>query len=410
MTTMAAPLEDFDDAKARRNLRVLMAAQMILGSQMPVNFILGGLAGQVLSPDKCLSTLPITLIVFGSMLSAPVISNVMQRFGRAAGFVMGTMSGATGAALCAAGLWYGSFALFCAGSLLTGLYMSAQGFYRFAATDGTSGAFRPKAISRVMAAGLGAAIIGPQLVKLTEGALAPVPFAGAYVAVVALNLVGVFLFAFLDSPRPKPPAPDGPKARSYLDLARTPVIAVAMICGMVSYSLMNLVMTSTPLAVVGCGFATAQAADVVSAHVLAMFVPSFFTGHLIARYGERTIIAIGLVILGAAGLAGLSGVELGNFYVALILLGIGWNFGYIGATSLLTTAHRPEERGRVQGMNDFAVFGMVALASLTSGGLMNCSGGDAVDGWQAVNLAMLPMLALAGGALIWLSITRQRPA
>ncbi len=410
MTTMAAPLEDFDDAKARRNLRVLMAAQMILGSQMPVNFILGGLAGQVLSPDKCLSTLPITLIVFGSMLSAPVISNVMQRYGRAAGFVMGTMSGATGAALCAAGLWYGSFALFCAGSLLTGLYMSAQGFYRFAATDGTSGAFRPKAISRVMAAGLGAAIIGPQLVKLTEGALAPVPFAGAYVAVVALNLVGVFLFAFLDSPRPKPPAPDGPKARSYLDLARTPVIAVAMICGMVSYSLMNLVMTSTPLAVVGCGFATAQAADVVSAHVLAMFVPSFFTGHLIARYGERTIIAIGLVILGAAGLAGLSGVELGNFYVALILLGIGWNFGYIGATSLLTTAHRPEERGRVQGMNDFAVFGMVALASLTSGGLMNCSGGDAVDGWQAVNLAMLPMLALAGGALIWLSITRQRPA
>ena len=165
-----------------------MAAQMILGSQMPVNFILGGLAGQVLSPDKCLSTLPITLIVFGSMLSAPVVSNVMQRYGRAAGFVMGTMSGATGAALCAAGLWYGSFALFCAGSLLTGLYMSAQGFYRFAATDGTSGAFRPKAISRVMAAGLGAAIIGPQLVKLTEGALAPVPFAGAYVAVVALNL------------------------------------------------------------------------------------------------------------------------------------------------------------------------------------------------------------------------------
>ena len=410
MTTMVAPLEDFDDAKARRNLRVLMAAQMILGSQMPVNFILGGLAGQVLSPDKCLSTLPITLIVFGSMLSAPVISNVMQRYGRAAGFVMGTMSGATGAALCAAGLWYGSFALFCAGSLLTGLYMSAQGFYRFAAADTASDAFRPKAISRVMAAGLGAAIIGPQLVKLTEGALAPVPFAGAYVAVVALNLVGVFLFAFLDSPRPKPPAPDGPKARSYLDLARTPVIAVAMICGMVSYSLMNLVMTSTPLAVVGCGFATAQAADVVSAHVLAMFVPSFFTGHLIARYGERTIIAIGLVILGAAGLAGLSGVELGNFYVALILLGIGWNFGYIGATSLLTTAHRPEERGRVQGMNDFAVFGMVALASLTSGGLMNCSGGDAVDGWQAVNLAMLPMLALAGGALIWLSITRQRPA
>jgi MFS family permease len=179
---------------------------------------------------------------------------------------------------------------------------------------------------------------------------------------------------------------------------------------MVSYSLMNLVMTSTPLAIVGCGFATAQAADVVSAHVLAMFAPSFFTGHLIARFGAERIVTAGLVILMGAGAIGLSGVELFHFYGALVLLGLGWNFGFIGATAMLTAAHAPEERGRVQGMNDFAVFGMVGVASLASGGLMNCSGGDALQGWTAVNLAMIPMLALAFGALIWFALRNRRLA
>lgn len=406
MSSPEAALPD-PDARARRNVRVLAAAQMILGSQMPVSFILGGLAGQVLSPNKCLSTLPISLIVFGSMFSAPILSNIMQRHGRTTGFAIGAMGGAFGSALCAWALWIGSFELFLFGSLLTGAYMSAQGFYRFAATDGASEGYRPKAISMVMAAGLASAILGPQLVKLTEDALNPVPFAGAYLAAVALNLGGVWLFLFLDSPPPKPPAADAAPARSYTDLIRTPRIAVAMICGMVSYALMNLVMTSTPLAIVGCGFGTAEAANVVSAHVLAMFAPSFVTGHLIARYGVERIVATGLVILAAAGIAGLSGVELPNFYLALVLLGIGWNFGYIGATAMLTGAHRPEERGRVQGMNDFAVFGLVGIASLASGGLMNCSGGDVQSGWQAVNFAMIPMLALAGGALVWLGLLRR---
>ncbi len=406
MTTLDTPLPD-PDARARRNVKVLAAAQMILGSQMPVSFILGGLAGQVLSPNKCWSTLPISLIVFGSMLSAPILSNIMQRHGRITGFMLGAAGGAVGSALCAWALWIGSFEVFLLGSLLTGTYMSAQGFYRFAATDGASEDYRPKAISMVMAAGLASAIVGPQLVKLTEDALNPVPFAGAYLAAMALNIAGVWLFLLLDSPTPKPAHADAPSARSYGDLIRTPRIAVAMICGMVSYALMNLVMTSTPLAVVGCGFGTAEAANVVSAHVLAMFAPSFFTGHLIARYGVERIVAIGLAILAAAGLVGLSGVELTNFYIALVLLGIGWNFGYIGATAMLTGAHRPEERGRVQGMNDFAVFGLVGLASLASGGLMNCSGGNVESGWQAVNLAMIPMLALAGGALIWLALLRR---
>jgi MFS family permease len=408
MTAVAAAASA-PDVRARRNLRVLVAAQVVLGSQLPVTFILGGLAGQILAPNRCLATLPVSVIILGSMLSAPLLANLMQRQGRRLGFVLGAVGGGVGSALCAVALMLDSFGLFLFGSLLSGLYMSAQGFYRFAATDGASEGFRPRAISIVMAAGLASAIVGPQLVKHTVDALAPIPFAGAYVAAALLNVAGVWVFAFLDSPRPAPPRPDGPRVRSRLELLRTPRIAVAMICAMVSYALMNLVMTSTPLAVVGCGFATGNAADVVSSHVLAMFAPSFFTGRLIARFGTERVIATGLVCLLAAGLTGLSGVTLPHFFGALILLGVGWNFGFIGATAMLTAAHTTEERGRVQGMNDFAVFGLVCLASLASGGLMNCSGGDAVAGWTAVNLAMLPLLAAAAAALIWLTLNGRQP-
>jgi MFS family permease len=400
----AAAQSESVPVRVRRNLWVLVAAQVVLGSQLPITFILGGLAGQMLAPIKCLATLPITLLITGSMLSAPLLAELMQRRGRTLGFVIGAAGGGVGSLLCALALMRGSFGLFLLGSLLTGLYMSANGFYRFAATDGVAEAFRPRAISYVMGAGLASAVVGPQLVRFTADALAPVPFAGAFVAAAALNAAGVWLFAFLDSPRPRPPAPDAPRARSRWELARTPRIAVAMVCGMVSYALMNLVMTSTPLAMVGCGFSTPQAADVVSGHVLAMFGPAFFTGSLIGRFGAERVIAAGLVILALAGAVALSGVGFWQFAAAMVLLGLGWNFGFIGSTAMLAGAHSPEERGRVQGMNDFAVFGLVALASLASGGLMNCSGGDAVSGWIAVNLAMAPFLAAAGGALVWLAV------
>lgn len=399
------PAPRIDDSRAKRNVAVLAAAQVVLGSQMPVHFILAGLAGQMLSPNRCLATLPVSLTVFGSMLAAPFLANLMQRRGRRIGFVLGAVGGGVGGALCALGLLMDSFVLFLTGSALVGVYMSAQGFFRFAAADGASEAFRPKAISWTMAAGLASAIIGPQLVRHFTDALAPTPFAGAYVATIVLNLVGVWVFWLLDSPRPPPPAPDAPRARSYGELLRDSRILVSMICAMVSYALMNLVMTSTPLAIVGCGFTTANAADVVSAHVLAMFVPSFFTGALIARFGAERIVATGLALLAGAGVVGLAGVDLTHFFGALILLGLGWNFGFIGATAMLASAYRPEERGRAQGMNDFAVFALVGFASLASGGLMNCVSGDPVAGWQAVNLAMIPMLALAGGALIWLVLS-----
>ena len=381
---------------------ILVLAQAVLGAQMPMIFTIGGLAGQTLATNACFATLPISLIVLGSMISATPMSLIMQKYGRRVGFFIGAFGGALGGAIGAYGLYLHSFTVFLIGSFLTGIYMSAQGFYRFAAADTASDDFRPKAISYVMAGGLASAIIGPQLVKVTSQSMV-VPFMGAYMAVIAINIVGSLLFFFISIPTPQRPSADAPKGRTRWQLLTSPAIAVAVICGMVSYALMNLVMTSTPLAVVGCGFTQNTAADVVSAHVLAMFIPSFFTGHLIARFGVKPIIATGLVILGAAGLVALQGVDVENFFLALILLGVGWNFGFIGATTMLASSHSPSEKGIVQGMNDLIVFGGVTVASLASGGLMNCSGGSAIQGWTAVNIAMVPFLALAGAALIWLT-------
>jgi len=317
MTTTAP--SQADDALAKRNVIVLVIAQAFLGAQMPINFVLGGLSGQMLATDKCLATLPISLIVLGSMFTAPVMSNFMQTNGRRAGFLLGATAGALGAATCAFALWIGSFPLFLVGAFITGIYMSAN---------------------------------GPQLVNLTEGSTA-VPFMGGYMACVVLNVIGMLVFFALNIPKPPQVEKGDPQGRSRKDLLKSPVIAVSIICAMVSYGLMNLVMTSTPLAVVGCGYATSDASNIVMAHVLAMFVPSFFTGHIIAKFGAHRVIATGLAILGGAGLVALAGVELGNFYVALVLLGVGWNFGFIGATALLSTGHTVQERARVQGMNDF---------------------------------------------------------
>lgn len=390
-----------NDQIAKRNVVILVLAVAIMGSQMPMIFIVGGLAGQSLASNPCLATLPISLIVGGSMLSATPISAIMQRYGRRVGFAIGALFGALGGLVGGYGLYLGSFPVFLIGSAMTGVYMSAQGFYRFAAADTASDAFRPKAISYVMAGGLVSAIIGPQLVKATSDAFV-IPFLGTYFAVIALNLVGVGLFTFLRIPRPPAPSADAPKGRTRMEMLKTPRIAVAVICGMVAYALMNLVMTSTPLAVVGCGFTKDNAADIVSSHVLAMYIPSFFTGHLIARFGVEKVVGAGLLILAGAGAVALQGVEIENFFLALVLLGLGWNFGFIGATTMLASAHEPYERGRIQGLNDLLVFGGVTVASLSSGGLMNCSGGTPVEGWTAVNMAMAPFLMLAGAALLWL--------
>ncbi|MEL6617411.1 MAG: MFS transporter [Pseudomonadota bacterium] len=406
-------MTSIDDSRAMRNVAVLVAAQALLGSQITMIFVIGGLAGTLLSPYACLVTLPISLIVFGSMTTAPWLSNVMQRFGRRTGFLIGATGGLIGSAIAAYAITIGNFWVFLLGSYLTGIYMSSQGFFRFAATDTASDAFKPKAISYVMAGGLISAFIGPQIVGYMT---ADNPDASAmryfdiYLVAMALNVVGMALFFLLDIPKPPLPSATAAPARTAGQLLREPRILVAVICAAVAYALMNLVMTSTPLAVVGCGYTEPDAANVVTAHVFAMFAPSFFTGHLIARFGVERITGLGILILACAGGVALSGVELPQFFGALILLGLGWNFGFIGATTMLTTAHSAEERGRVQGLNDLIVFGSVTFASLASGGLMNCAGGDAVQGWAAVNLAMAPFLVLAGGSLIWLAMRKRLAA
>src|SRR6056297_3161647 len=299
MTDTAAPQ---DDTRARHNVAVLVGAQAILGAQMPMIFVVGGLAGQSLAANPCFATLPISLIVLGSMLSATPLAHVMQRFGRRSGFMLGALFGAAGGAVGAWGLYTASFPLFLLGSLITGIYMSAQGFYRFAAADTASDAFRPKAISYVMAGGLLSAVFGPQLNKLVQDYYV-IPFLGTYIAIIGINLFGMLLFLWLDLPKGSKSEPQVTQApgRGRMELLRDPRVLVAIICAMVSYSLMNLVMTSTPLAVVGCGFTADAANDIVSAHVLAMFAPSFFTGHLIARFGVERIVSLGLVILALAG-------------------------------------------------------------------------------------------------------------
>lgn len=394
-------------ARARRNVIVLFAAQAILGAQMSMIFIVGGLAGKMLAPHPCIVTLPLSMIILGTALSARPLARFMQNHGRQAGFLVAVGSGTIGAIISASAIWIGSFWLFMAGSLLTGIYQAGQGFYRFAATDTAPEDFAPRAISWVMVGGLIAAILGPSLVRYTDGMTA-VPFLATYVAIFLLNLTGPVLFAFLDIPKPEAQPQTAGATRSIGDLLRSPRILVAMICGTVSYALMNLMMTSTSLAVVGCGFEQKDAANIISLHALAMFAPSFFTGSLITRFGAERIVAVGLAILTVAGAIALAGVNLANFYVALMLLGLGWNFGYIGATAMLTGTYSAAERGRVQGINDAVVFSGVFLASLSSGGLMNCAGGSTQQGWNAVTLTMLPFLLLAAAALIWLTRVQRR--
>lgn len=390
-----------DDARARRAVAILVWAQSTLGAQMSVHVILGGLTGALLSSDPALATLPISLTMLGSMLSAPLMSAIMGRFGRRPGFVLGAIAGASGAALAAHAIMEKDFRLFCIASVIMGAYLAAQNFFRFAAADLASPEFRPKAISYVMAGGLVAAVLGPELVVRFKDWLEPIPYAGGYVALVMLNIVGIIPVLFLDIPRP-PRRPRGQRAgRPWGEILSDRRIIVAMICGMIAYALMNLMMTSTPLAMIACGFVTDDAAHIVRIHVISMFAPSFFTGTLIARFGAPRIIAAGLALLAASAATGLSGITYGHFGVALALLGIGWNLAFIGATALLASAHLPEEQARVQGLNDFLVFGMVTFGSFSSGALM------AVWGWEAVTLAMVPALTVAAIALIWLLLDRE---
>jgi MFS family permease len=388
--------------RPKRNVAVLVFAHAVLGSQLAVNIIVAGLAGVLLADSKSLATLPVSMVVLASMFAAPAASLFMGRFGRRAGFLVGALAGAVGSALCARALLADSFTLLVVGAAVIGIYQAFQGFFRFAAADTAPDAFKPTAISWVLAGGLLSALIGPEIVRLASDAPPAIAYANAYLANIALNVIGSVGLLFLDIPRP---ARSGAAAsgRPLGVIARQPAFIVAALCGMVGFSAMSLVMTSTPLAMLDHGFATAHAADVVRWHIVAMFAPSFFTGAIIVRLGRLPVIATGLALLGVCGAIALAGVDLHHFYAALFALGIGWNFAFIGATSLLGTAHTPAEQAKVQGLNDFLVLGFVAVGSFGSGALLDAYG------WNAVQYAMLPALAAAGLSLVWLALVRARP-
>ena len=329
------------------------------------------------------------------MFTAPVAALVMGRFGRRPGFLIGTLAGALGGGLSAQALFEGSFGLLLLGSVCTGVFQAFQAFVRFAAADAVPGALKPRAISWVLAAGLINALVGPEVVRWLGDAMAPTPFAGAYLAIVAINVAGAAVLVFLQIPRPMRRAEGQPARRSLRTLLGQPQLIAAMACGMVSYAVMSLIMTPTSLAMTGHGFETGQAADVVRWHVFAMYAPSFFTGHLVGRFGHARVIGTGLLLLVGCAAIALSGVEIHHFYLALMALGVGWNFGFIGSTSLLATTHTPEEQSVIQGLNDFMVFGLVATASFSSGALLS------TKGWSAVQFAAIPMVAVALGVLVW---------
>jgi MFS family permease len=350
---------------------------------------LGGLVGvYLLSEGTALATLPVTAMIVGTAAGTIPAAIILARIGRRAGFMLGAALAATGGLIAFGAILAGSFALYALGTFVGGTSFAFVQQYRFAATEGASERFRPKAISIVLAGGIFAGIIGPMTVIATRDLFAPTEYAGAYLAQALLALLAVLV---LSRVRPVPPPPaahtDAPRRPLHVILAHPPV-ALAILVSVVSYSVMSLVMTAAPLAMLACGFTTAEAALGIQWHVIAMFGPSFVTGSLIARFGAEPIAAVGLALLALAGGAALMGITLGHFYVGLILLGLGWNFGFIGGTAMLTAAHRPEERARVQGANEFIVFGTVALASLSSGVLF------ATVGWGSINWTVLPMVAI----------------
>ncbi len=367
---------------------LLVAAQSLGGASPPIIISLGGLVGQQLSTNPTASTLPVSIYQLGLALSTLPAAWIMNRMGRRAAYVLGAILGVISGVVAAQGIAHGNFITFCIGTALAGFYAACVQSYRFAATDMVPSDEQAKAISRVMIGGLIAAIIGPQVVIWTRDALPATPFAGSFYSQAVLALLALPLLMGLRLPPPQAKSAAADDARPLGEIARTPQFIVACAAGVVSYGLMAFLMTAAPMAMVGCGHSVGEAAMGIQWHVLAMFVPSFFTGKLIARFGKRPITALGLIMIGAAGALALMGLDIFHFWGSLILLGVGWNFGFIGATALLTECYRPSERAKVQALNDFLVFGTVAVASFGSGQLLHSAG------WNGINIGMLPLVAI----------------
>lgn len=387
---------------AGRNVIVLTAAQALGGANSPIVISLGGLVGQHLSSDPSLVTLPVSLLNLGLALGTLPAAFIMRHRGRRFGYLLGTLIGVVAGLVAALGILLSSFAVFCAGTCLAGFYTAYVQSYRFAAADSVIGVQRDKAIARVMVGGLVAAVIGPQLVIWTRDALPGMPFAGSFLSQAALAVLAIPVLLMLRRPPPlKAGTGHSENDRSLLQILSTPRCMLAVATGLVSYGLMTFVMTAAPMAMVGHGHSVDAAALGIQWHILSMYGPSFFTGRLMARFGKERVAAVGLLLIGTSAMVALTGLDIAHFWGSLVLLGLGWNFGFIGATAMVTDCATPSERGKLQGTNDFIVFGTVACASFFSGSLLYSSG------WSAINTLILPIVALILAPLVW-QAARQR--
>lgn len=393
-----------DDRLARRNAMVLAVAQALGGASNIIVYSTASIVGAVIAPDKGLATLPITCMVIGMWLGTLPVGAIARRFGRRVAVQAGAVCGIVGGLISYSAMVGGDFRLLLAGTFCSGLYSASLQSYRFVATDTASERYKPKVVSWVLAGGVFAGLLGPQIVIATKNLLPPYLFAASYLGQVSVAATALIVLAFVKVPPLAQMQAAG--ARPLWEIVRAPRFVVAVGCGVASYMTMNLVMTAAPLAMVDCGHSVTDAALGIQWHVLGMYLPSFVTGSLIARFGVLRITAIGLGMIVLTALVAISGLTVAHFWTALVLLGIGWNFSFIGATTLVTQTHKPAERTKVQAFNDFLIFGSMAVSSFSSGQLL------AALGWEAVNAVLFPMVVLAAALLTWygLRIRAQRAA
>jgi MFS family permease len=383
-----------------RNVLVLAALQALLLANNATAITLHALAGRALAPDKSWATLPITGWVVGAALSTYWASSLMRRVGRKRGFAVGATFGILGTTVCALALYLGSFVFFLVGTSLLGVYNAFGAYHRFAAADAVDEPARARAISYVLAGGLVGGIVGPATSRLTIHALST-PFLGGYLALLGLFGVVLAVQRLLDLPEVVEAA-SGEPARSLGVIAVQPAFVVAALSGAFGYGVMNLLMTATPLAMGACGHSYDAATTVIASHDVGMYAPSFFTGDLIKRFGPLRVMLVGVLLNLACVMIALRGVEISDFWWALVLLGVGWNFLYVGATTLLTDVHRPSEKAKTQGLNDAIIFGTMVVSSFSSGVILE------QGGWQTLNRAALPFIVVVGIALMVLA-RRLRP-
>lgn len=384
---------------AKRNVAVLAACQALLFTNNSTLIALNGLVGYALATDKRLATLPVTGWVIGAALTTYFASLLMKRIGRQRGFMFGTCVGIVGALICSTAIYIGHFWLFCFGAIVFGVYNAFGQYYRFAAADTGSADFRSKAISLVIAGGLVGGILGPTTSRFTMDLL-PTMYLGAYLALIGVLVVVLLVLRQLRIPLPTEKEAHS-RGRPLAQIIRQPAYIVAVVAAGFGYGIMNLLMTATPLAMGVCGHPYSAAATVISWHVIGMFAPSFFTGSLIKRFGVLNVMMAGVGINFACVMIALAGVEIENFWFALVLLGIGWNFLFVGGTTLIAESYRPEERAKAQGANDLAIFIIMATSSFSSGLVLEASG------WAALNYLAIPFIGAIGLAVVWLMLRRR---